>query len=128
MAASTWMETFWPISAGAQASAHAAPLAAIRAQCKDEASFLRRKANLDELASLGISGVIGREQMASLAADETAPLFVRRRAIEPVVTVRVSLDDVESVHTMGPGRYETVTRLGVRDVPQEHAGVGGLDR
>jgi hypothetical protein len=25
------------------------------------------------------------------------------------------LSDVESVHTMGPGRYETVTRLGVRD-------------
>lgn len=25
------------------------------------------------------------------------------------------LTDVESVHTMGPGRYETVTRLGVRD-------------
>lgn len=25
------------------------------------------------------------------------------------------LADVESVHTMGPGRYETVTRLGIRD-------------
>jgi hypothetical protein len=25
------------------------------------------------------------------------------------------LPDVESVHTMGPGRYETVTRLGMRD-------------
>jgi hypothetical protein len=25
------------------------------------------------------------------------------------------LGDVESVHTMGPGRYETITRLGMRD-------------
>jgi hypothetical protein len=41
------------------------------------------------------------------------------------------LPDVESVHTMGPGRYETVTRLGVLDgVPLftvTHADVGDLD-
>jgi hypothetical protein len=35
----------------------------------------------DELAGLGIEGAAGVAQMAALAADDSAPLFVRRRAI-----------------------------------------------
>jgi hypothetical protein len=50
---------------------------------------------LDELASLGVSGATGRAQMASLAADETAPLFVRRRAISMLGRLLEDLPDAQ---------------------------------
>jgi hypothetical protein len=48
-------------------------------------------------------------------ADITAQEMRRPAGGEFARNLAGLLGDVESVHTMGPGRYETVTRLGVGD-------------
>ena len=55
--------------------------------------------------------LVTAEQFADVAAQEMR----RPPGGEFAHDLAGLLPDVESVHTMGPGRYETVTRLGARD-------------
>lgn len=55
--------------------------------------------------------LVTAEQFADVAAQEMR----RPPGGEFARDLAGLLPDVESVHTMGPGRYETVTRLGIRD-------------
>jgi hypothetical protein len=70
--------------------------------------------------------LVTAEQLGDIAAQEMR----REPGGEFARDLAGLLGEVESVHTMGPGRYETVLRLGVRDgVPMftvTHGDVGEL--